>query len=96
MSVTFRMIAQQSVGKYFVGVPQWLTPNLRASQLDWGVPAEVLVMKEWNDSMSQSAIAQNVDTDRLANMPEFRQKLKAQFQAANTEIVITNKVWSLQ
>jgi glutathione S-transferase len=55
------------------------------SQLDWDVLAEVPGMKEWNDSMSQSAIAQNVEADRLANMPEFMQKLKAQFQATNAE-----------
>jgi glutathione S-transferase len=54
------------------------------SQLDWDVLAEVPGMKEWNDSMSQSPIAQNVEADRLANMPEFIQKVKAQIQAANT------------
>jgi glutathione S-transferase len=33
--------------------------------------------------MSQSAIAQKVEADRQANMPEFMQKVKAQIQAAN-------------
>ncbi|MGB5446507.1 MAG: glutathione S-transferase C-terminal domain-containing protein, partial [Psychromonas sp.] len=56
-----------------------------ASQLDWDVLAEIPGMKEWNHSMSQSAIAQNVEADRLANMPEFMQKLKAQFQAAKAK-----------
>jgi glutathione S-transferase len=54
-----------------------------STQLGWDVLAEVPGMKEWNDSMSQSAIAQNVEADRLANMPEFIQKVKAQIQAAN-------------
>jgi glutathione S-transferase len=54
-----------------------------ASQLDWDILAEIPGMKEWNDSMSQSAIAQNVEADRLANMPEFIQKVKAQFRTAN-------------
>jgi glutathione S-transferase len=52
-----------------------------SSQLNWDVFAEVPGMKEWNYSMSQSAIAQKVDADRLANMPEFIQKVKAQIQA---------------
>jgi glutathione S-transferase len=54
-----------------------------ASQLNWDVLAEVPGMKEWNDSMSQTVIAQKVEADRLANMPEFMQKVKAQIQAAN-------------
>ncbi|MCL1044257.1 glutathione S-transferase family protein [Shewanella electrodiphila] len=56
-----------------------------SSQLDWDILAEVPGMKDWNASMSQSAIAQSVEADRLANMPEFLQKVKAQFQAANAE-----------
>ncbi|MEH6451552.1 MAG: glutathione S-transferase family protein [Psychromonas sp.] len=54
-----------------------------STQLDWDVLAEVPGMKQWNDSMSQSAIAQKVEADRLANMPEFMQKVKAQILAAN-------------
>lgn len=54
-----------------------------ASQLDWDVLAEVPNMKAWNDSMSQTVIAQKVEADRLANMPEFMQKVKAQIQAAS-------------
>jgi glutathione S-transferase len=55
-----------------------------SSQLDWDVLAEIPGMKQWNHSMSQSVIAQSVETDRLANMPEFIQKVQAQIQAANT------------
>jgi glutathione S-transferase len=54
-----------------------------ASQLNWDVLAEIPGMKQWNDSMSHSAIAQTVEADRLTNMPEFMQKVKAQIQAAN-------------
>ncbi len=53
-----------------------------SSQLDWDILAEVIGMKEWNDAMGQSAIAQSVESDRQANMPEFIQKVKAQVQAA--------------
>ncbi|XQW85604.1 glutathione S-transferase family protein [Thalassotalea piscium] len=52
-----------------------------ASQLEWDVLAEIPGMKAWNDSMSQSAIAEKVAADRQANMPEFMQKVKAQIQA---------------
>ncbi|WP_077342276.1 glutathione S-transferase family protein [Pseudocolwellia agarivorans] len=56
-----------------------------SSQLEWDVLAEISGMKEWNDSMSQSAIAQRVEADRVANMPEFIQKVKAQIQAAHAK-----------
>ena len=55
-----------------------------SSQLEWDVLAEVSGMKEWNNAMSQSAIAQKVEADRQANMPEFIQKVTAQIKAANT------------
>lgn len=54
-----------------------------SSQLNWDVLAEVPGMKEWNNAMSQSAIAQKVEADRQANMPEFMQKVAAQIKAAN-------------
>ncbi len=53
-----------------------------ATQLDWDVLAEIPGMKEWNDTMSQSDIAQKIEADRLANMPKFMQHVKAQIQAA--------------
>ncbi|AWB57885.1 glutathione S-transferase family protein [Colwellia sp. Arc7-D] len=54
-----------------------------SSQLNWDVLAEVPGMKEWNNAMSQSAIAQKVEADRQANIPEFMQKVAAQIKAAN-------------
>lgn len=42
-------------------------------------------MKEWNDTMSQSDIAQKIEADRLANMPKFMQHVKAQIQAAQSK-----------
>jgi glutathione S-transferase len=56
-----------------------------ASQLDWDVLAEIPGMKEWNDSMSESAIAQHIEADRLANKSEFMQKITAQFQATKAK-----------
>ncbi|MGB3384786.1 MAG: glutathione S-transferase family protein [Marinomonas sp.] len=56
-----------------------------ASQLNWDLLAEIPGMKAWNESMSQSAIAQTVEADRLANWPEFIQKVTAQVQAAKTK-----------
>lgn len=60
-----------------------IVSTFATNQLDWDILAEVPGMKAWNETMSQSAIAQHVETDRLANKPEFMQKLKEQFQAAN-------------
>jgi glutathione S-transferase len=56
-----------------------------SSQLDWDVLAEIPGMKEWNYSMSQSAIAQSIETDRQANMPEFMQKVTAQMKAVKAK-----------
>jgi len=56
-----------------------------ASQLNWDLLAEIPGMKAWNESMSQSAIAQTVEADRLANWPEFIQKVTARIQAAKTK-----------
>jgi len=55
------------------------------SQLDWDVIAAVPRMKEWNATMSQSAIAQIVEADRKENMPEFMQKVTAQIKVANVK-----------
>ena len=55
------------------------------SQLDWDVLADVPGMTAWNESMSQSDIAQRVEADRLANWPEFIQKVTAQMQANNAK-----------
>ncbi|WP_201511702.1 glutathione S-transferase family protein [Psychrobacter alimentarius] len=53
-----------------------------STQLDWDVLAEIPGMKEWNKTMSQSNIAQKIEADRVANMPEFMTHIKAQIQAA--------------
>jgi glutathione S-transferase len=54
-----------------------------SKQLDWDVLAEVPGMKDWDHLMSQSDIAKKIAADRLANMPEFLQKIKAQYQTSN-------------
>lgn len=56
-----------------------------STQLDWDVLAEIPGMKEWNDTMSQSDIAQKIEADRLENMPKFMQHVKAQIQAAQSK-----------
>jgi glutathione S-transferase len=75
---------QLTMADIYVYYVNTIVNSFGSSQLDWDILAEVPGMKEWNNSMSQSIIAQNVETDRLANMPEFIQKVKAQIQAANT------------
>ena len=56
-----------------------------STQLDWDVLAEIPGMKEWNKTMSQSDIAQKIEADRIANMPEFMTHIKAQIQAAQSK-----------
>lgn len=67
---------------YYVNI---IVSTFGSSQLDRDILAEVPGMKAWNDSMSQSIIAQNVEADRQANIPEFTQKIKAQIQTAKTK-----------
>ena len=74
---------QLTMADIYVYYVNTIVSTFGASQLDWDILAEVPGMKEWNDSMSQSAIAQNVEADRLANMPEFIQKVKAQFRTVH-------------
>lgn len=56
-----------------------------STQLDWDVLAEIAGMKEWNKVMRQSDIAQKIEADRSANMPEFMAHVKAQIQAAQSK-----------
>ena len=56
-----------------------------STQLDWDVLAEIAGMKEWSKVMRQSDIAQKIEADRLANMPEFMAHVKAQIQAAQSK-----------
>jgi len=74
---------QFSMADIYVYYVNTIVNAFGASQLDWDVLAEIPGMKEWNDSMSQTAIAKKIEADRLKNMPEFLQKVKIQIQAAN-------------
>ena len=39
--------------------------------LEWDIVGEINGMKDWSRSMRESAIAQRVEADRLANEPDF-------------------------
>ncbi|TEW55356.1 glutathione S-transferase family protein [Psychromonas sp. RZ22] len=67
---------------YYVNV---IVKSIASTQLNWNVLSEIPGMQEWQDSMSQSEIAQRVELDRLANMSEFMQKISAQFQTKNAK-----------
>lgn len=56
-----------------------------STQLDWDVLAEIPGMKEWSKTMRQSDIAQKIEADRAASMPEFMTHVKAQIQAAQSK-----------
>lgn len=74
---------QFTMADIYVYYVSTIVSNFASKQLDWDVLAEIPGMKEWNAAMSQSAIAQTIEADRLANMPEFMQKVKEQIQAVN-------------
>jgi glutathione S-transferase len=62
-----------------------IVSKFASSQLDWDIIASVPGMKEWSDAMSQSEIAQRVEADRLANWPDFIQKVTAQIEVAKNK-----------
>ena len=76
---------QFTMADIYVYYVNTIVSKFGSSQLDWDVLAEIPGMKEWNDSMRQSAIAQSVEADRQANWPEFIEKVTAQIQAANAK-----------
>jgi glutathione S-transferase len=76
---------QFTMADIYVYYVNTIVSNFGSSQLEWDVLADIPGMKEWNDSMSQSDIAKSVEADRLANMPEFIQKVRAQIQAAQAK-----------
>lgn len=67
---------------YYVNV---VVKACASTQLDWDVLAEIPGMKEWNETMSQSDIAQKIEADRVANLPEFMTHIKAYIQAAQSK-----------
>ena len=76
---------QFTMADIYVHYVNLIVNTFASSQLEWDVLAQIPGMKEWNDAMSQSDIAKQIETDRLANMPEFMQHVKAQIQASNTK-----------
>lgn len=53
-----------------------------ATQLEWDILAEIPGMKEWNAMMSESTIAQSIEADLAANMPDFMAHVKARLETA--------------
>ncbi|MBP2280965.1 glutathione S-transferase [Psychrobacter sp. PL15] len=75
---------QFTMADIYVHYVSTIVSAFATTQLDWDVLAEIPGMKEWNDAMSQSDIAQTIEADRLANMPEFMQHVKTQIQSAQS------------
>jgi glutathione S-transferase len=74
---------QFTMADIYVYYVNTIVNTFATSQLEWDVLAEVPGIKEWNNKMSQLTISQKVEADRLANMPEFIEKVTAQIKAAN-------------
>ncbi len=76
---------QFTMADIYVHYVNLIVNTFASSQLKWDVLAQIPGMKEWSTSMSQSDIAQTVEKDRLANMPEFMQHVQAQIQATHAK-----------
>lgn len=76
---------QFTMADIYVHYVNLIVNTFASSQLEWDVLAQIPGMKEWSTSMSQSDIAQTVEKDRLANMPEFMQHVQAQIQATQAK-----------
>ena len=76
---------QFTMGDIYVYYVNAIVSKYASVQLDWDVLAEIPGMKEWNESMSQSVIAQKIEADRLTNMPEFIQKITALISASKAK-----------
>lgn len=74
---------QFTMADIYVYYVSTIVSHFASTQLDWDVLGEIAGMNQWNESMKQSAIAQKVEADRLANLPEFMQMVKARIQAAS-------------
>lgn len=72
---------QLTMADVYVYYVNTIVNSYGSSQLDWDILAEMPGMKVWNASMSESTIAQTVEADRLANLPDFMAYIKA-LQAA--------------
>lgn len=76
---------QFTMADIYVHYVNLIVNTFASSQLEWDVLAQIPGMKEWSTSMTQSDIAQTVEKDRLANMPEFMQHVQAQIQATHAK-----------
>lgn len=76
---------QFTMADIYVHYVNLIVNTFASSQLEWDVLAQIPGMKEWSTSMTQSDIAQTVEKDRLANMPEFMQHVQAQIQATQAK-----------
>jgi glutathione S-transferase len=63
---------QQTMADIYVLYVNNLVGSVGSEQLDWDILAQVPGMKDWNASMRDSDIAQEVEAGRLANQPGFK------------------------
>jgi len=73
--------AQFSMADIYLYYVNSVVSSIGSNQLEWDLLAEVSGMVEWSQAISETEIAQKVETDRQANMSEFMNKMKAQFQS---------------
>lgn len=74
---------QFTMADIYVYYVNTIVNSFATKQLNWDVLADIPGMKQWEGTMSQSDIAQAIEEDRQANLPEFMQKVTAQIQATH-------------
>jgi glutathione S-transferase len=72
---------QMTMADIYVYYVSTIVNSFVPGQLDWDPLTEIPGMNEWNAAMSKSTIAQKVDADRLANMPDFMGYIKTLLEA---------------
>jgi glutathione S-transferase len=73
---------QPTMADIYVHYVNTIVTTFGATQLEWDILAEIPGMKEWNAMMGESTIAQSVEADRAANMPDFIAHIKARQETA--------------
>ena len=72
---------QQTMADIYVHYVCAVVGQVGSKALDWDILAEIPGLKEWRNAMKDSAIAQTVEADRVANVPAFQAYIKSYMAA---------------
>jgi glutathione S-transferase len=75
--------SNMTMADIYVHYANAVVSGIGSKQLDWDILAEIPGMKEWNSGMRDSDISRGIESDRLANEPEFHAYI-SKYMASNT------------